>query len=105
MHQNCAYSCNPATIAAAEARLEAARAEYRARCSRPEGAQDILQPGAMNATFERIMSDFGHLKPELISSDPPVVLFHNFLSDSEAEAFVRHGKGKYAESRGVGFDK
>jgi hypothetical protein len=41
----------------------------------------------------------------MLSSDPPVVLFHNFLSEAEAEAFIRHGKGKYTESRGVGIDK
>merc|ERR1719382_1059927 len=41
----------------------------------------------------------------MISSDPPVVLFHNFLEGSEADAFIAHGKGKYTESRGVGVDK
>lgn len=91
MSLNCAYSCSPATLKAAEVRLEAARAEYAKRCSRPAGAQDVLAPGAMNTTFERIMSEFGHLQPELISSDPPVVLFHNFLSDAEASAFIGHG--------------
>ena len=51
------------------------------------------------------MSEFGELRPEMLSSDPPVVLFHNFLSEAEAESFIRHGKGKYTESRGVGIDK
>lgn len=34
-----------------------------------------------------------------------MVLFHNFLSADEAGAFVRHGQGKYAESKGVGVDE
>merc|ERR1719502_1659417 len=59
----------------------------------------------MNSTFERVLSEFSSLQPELISADPPVVLFHAFLSDAESEAFIRHGKGKYTESRGVGVDK
>jgi len=59
----------------------------------------------MNETFQRILADFGHLQPELLSADPPVLLFHSFLSDAEADTFVAHGRGKYAESRGVGFDK
>lgn len=105
MSSNCALSCSPEERAASEGRLAAARAEYATRCPRAEGVQPALAPGAMNATFERILAEFGALSPELVSSDPPVVLFHNFLSDEEAAAFVAHGKGKYSESRGVGFDK
>ena len=56
----------------------------------------------MEETFARVMSDFSHLQPEMISSDPPVVLFHSFLSNDEAEAFILHGKGRYAKSLGVG---
>jgi hypothetical protein len=48
------------------------------------------------------MSDFQHLEPELLSSDPPVILFHNFFKPSETEAFIRHGKGRYSKSLGVG---
>merc|ERR1719164_19186 len=58
----------------------------------------------MTGTFDRIMADFGHLEPEMISTDPPVVLFHNFLSADEADMFIAHGKGKYTESKGVGVD-
>ena len=58
----------------------------------------------MNSTFERVLREFAHLGPELISADPPVLLFHSFLSAEEADAFIAHGKGKYTESRGVGVD-
>jgi len=105
MLKNCALSCSPEERAAAEGRLAAARTEYWKRCPRPPDAEPALVPGAMNGTIERIFSDFKHLSPELVSADPPVILFHAFLSDVEADAFVAHGKGKYSESRGVGFDK
>jgi len=105
MQSSCAASCSPTARAAAEERLATARSEYAARCPRDPSMQPVLTPGAMNATFERILADFGELEPELVSSDPPVVLFHAFLSDAEASAFVGHGQGKYSESRGVGFDK
>jgi hypothetical protein len=102
MQAQCAFSCSPAGIGG---KVDSLRAQYRARCPRAPDVKPALAPDAMNATFERVMSEFGDLQPELLSSDPPVVLFHNFLSEAEAEAFIRHGKGKYTESRGVGIDK
>ena len=90
---NCAFSC---------AKLDYARDRYNKRCPRPEHYPDALLPGQMSATFDRIMSDFPQLQPERISVDPPVILFHNFFSDAEADAFKRHGKGRYEKSLGVG---
>ena len=105
MNANCAYSCSPEVLQATKDRLEAARAEYRQRCPRAPDMGPALEAGGMNATFERIMSDFAELQPEMVSADPPIVLFHNFLSAAEAEKFISHGQGKYTESRGVGYDK
>lgn len=104
MLSNCAFSCSPEQLEAAEARLSASREEYGRRCKREPGAEATLPAGAMNATFERIFSDFGALQPELLHSEPPVVLFHSFLSEAEANTLIAHGRGKYTESRGVGFD-
>ena len=95
METSCALSCF---------KLHGLRDAYAARCQRPADATPAIAPGTMRGTIERIMSDFGHLEPELISADPPVVLFHNFLSAPEADAFIAHGRGKYEESRGVGTD-
>mmetsp|Transcript_24267 Transcript_24267/g.76914 ORF Transcript_24267/g.76914 Transcript_24267/m.76914 type:complete len:317 (-) Transcript_24267:199-1149(-) len=95
MLTSCARSC---------AKVANAQDAYRARCPRPEGSQPALVPGAMNSTFERVLREFAHLGPELVSTDPPVLLFHSFLSAEEADAFIAHGKGKYTESRGVGVD-
>ena len=93
MKTNCAGSC---------AALDYARQRYERRCPKPANYQEALPPGKMNSTFARILSDFAHLEPEEISSDPPVVLFHKFLSDDEADAFVKHGRGRYEKSLGVG---
>merc|ERR1719460_3414789 len=56
----------------------------------------------MEHTFARIVQDFPELQPEMISHDPPVILFHKFLSEVEADAFVTHGRGRYEKSLGVG---
>lgn len=34
--------------------------------------------------------------------DAQVILFHKFFSQSETDAFIRHGKGRYEKSLGVG---
>jgi len=31
-----------------------------------------------------------------------VILFHKFFSEEETEAFIRHGRGRYAKSLGIG---
>ena len=55
----------------------------------------------MTPTFQRIMDDFQELEPEWISHDPPVILFHKFLQEAEADAFISHGRGRYSKSLGV----
>ena len=95
MERNCALSC---------VRIVASREAYARRCSRPAGMRPALEPGGMKASFDRIMTDFGHLEPEMVWPDPPVVLFHAFLSDAECAAFVRHGQGRYSESKGTEID-
>jgi len=98
MQQSCKLSCS---------KVLAQRRAYDARCPKPPESSAALRPGVINETFSLIMSsaDFAHLQPERISEDPPIILFHNFLSDHEADTFIAHGKGKYEESRGVGVDK
>ena len=82
--------------------LEAVRDRYNKRCPRPADFRAALAPGQMRGIFDRIMADFPHLEPERISEDPPVILFHKFFSESETDAFIRHGKGRYDNSLGVG---
>jgi len=93
MLANCAFSC---------AKLDYARQRYERRCPKPKNYTQAVAPGQMPSTFARIMQDFPELQPEEISSDPPVILFHNFLSPDETDAFIKHGRGKYEKSLGVG---
>jgi len=93
MAENCAFSC---------AKLDFARQRYERRCPKPDNYTAALAPGQMSGTFARILRDFPELQPEEISSDPPVILFHNFLSVAETDAFVKHGRGRYEKSLGVG---
>jgi len=93
MTTNCALSC---------AKLDYARQRYNKRCPRPDNYTATVGPGRMHETFARILRDFPELEPEQISVDPPVMVFHKFLRDSEAAAFVRHGQGRYEKSLGVG---
>mmetsp|Transcript_18408 Transcript_18408/g.42360 ORF Transcript_18408/g.42360 Transcript_18408/m.42360 type:complete len:385 (-) Transcript_18408:361-1515(-) len=86
-------------------KLELVKQAYERRCPKPENYTPTLAPGQMPRTFARIMSHFPELEPEMISEDPPVILFHKFLSDAEAEAFIKHGAGRYSKSLGVGLDK
>ena len=90
---SCAFSC---------AKLEYAKERYNKRCPRSADDTPALPPGQMHATFDRIMREFPELEPERISEDPPVILFHKFFSQAETDAFIRHGKGRYEKSLGVG---
>ena len=74
---------------------------YAKRCPR---GPDAMAPGAMRETFSRIMRDFGDLQPEMLSEDPPIVLFHAFASDDELAALIAHGQGRYERSLGVHVD-
>jgi len=93
MSENCAGSC---------AALVFARQRYQRRCPKPKDYYQTLDPGQMPLTFARVLRDFPELEPEEISADPPVILFHNFLSSREADAFIKYGKGRYEKSLGVG---
>ena len=90
---SCAWSCK---------QIELVRERYNQRCPRPPNHSAVLAPGQMPGIFDRVLRDFPHLEPEQVSEDPPVIVFHNFFSDAETEAFIRHGKGRYAKSLGVG---
>lgn len=54
-----------------------------------------MQPGEMAKTFELAASNFPELQPELLSSDPPVLLLDRFLDEEEVEALLSHGEGRY----------
>lgn len=46
------------------------------------------QPGDMNAMFEALERDYGDYGVEVLSRDPWIVQFNNFVSDLEANALI-----------------
>lgn len=82
--------------------LEKERLEYMKRCPMSSRSPPTLLPGDIENTFTHIMKNFSHLEPELISTDPHIILFNNFISEQEADKFIKYGKGRYQKSLGVG---
>ena len=69
--------------------------DYRKRCAVDETLPLSVPPGDMGKTFRRASSqEFAALDPVVLSSDPWVLQFDNFLSDEEADAFIRGGRTK-----------
>ena len=72
--------------------------DYKVRCKLDPDAELAVPPGAMGATFERILSDFPQLQPTVLSRDPWLLQLDAFLDDEEAAAFVRQGSSKGFET-------
>ena len=72
--------------------------DYKVRCKLDPDAELAVPPGAMGATFERILSDFPQLQPTVLSRDPWLLQLDSFLDDEEAAAFVRQGSSKGFET-------
>ncbi len=77
---------------------------YDDRCRRNKD-EGILQPFELNTIFESIIQDFSELEPEMVSKDPPIIVFDSFTSHEEADAFVQYGQGKYIRSTGLEMKK
>jgi len=71
--------------------LFTSRAEFKAeleRCSRGPSFLPARSPGDLNETFAAILSGaFAEYSPRVVSSDPWIVYFDNFLSDAEVKAY------------------
>ena len=69
--------------------------DYRKRCAVDETVPLSVAPGAMDETFRLASSAaFASLEPVVLSSNPWVLQFDAFLSDDEADAFIRGGATK-----------
>lgn len=78
--------------------------EYNKRCARTKD-EGILKPNTMTKIFNDIIVQFHYLKPELVSKNPPVIVFDKFISEFEADSFINYGKGKYQRSTGLQINK
>ena len=75
--------------------------DYKKRCAIDEDVPLSVPPGAIDATFRHASSErFAALEPTVLSSPdgesggPWLLMFDNFLSDEEADAFISGGRTK-----------
>ena len=76
--------------------------DYKKRCPMPADRDAAVPPGAMSDSFERALRDFGPLAPSVLSRDPWVMTFDNFLSPDEVAAVLKHGHDRYERSTASG---
>ena len=76
--------------------------DYKKRCPMPADRVPAVQAGDISITFERALSEYQSLGPKVLSRDPWVMSFDNFLSDEEVEAVVKHGEGRFERSTASG---
>lgn len=92
---NCPVSCN-----ACELR------DPKIRCNRQRlniTEDHVYAPGDMNAMFESIEKDFGsRYGVTVVSTDPWVVTFDNFLTEEEMDAILATNEGKFERSTDTG---
>ena len=91
MKMRCAFSCGTCDLL-----------DYKKRCPIDPDRKEAVPPGKMKETFERALSNFPELEPQLISAEPWIVTFDNFLSADEIAAILHHGEGRYVRSTASG---
>ena len=94
MLTECASECS---------RIGILKEKYSKRCPPPK-TEPILKPNQIHSIFQNMLQ-YKNLDPELVSSDPPIVVFNNFATDDEISAFLKHGEGKYTRSTGLEINK
>merc|ERR1711871_1247481 len=67
--------------------------DYEKRCPMPSDREPAVKPGDITITAQRMLSDFPELEPEVLSSDPWVIAFNNFVQPDEIQALSQHGDG------------
>ena len=57
--------------------------------------------GNFSELFYKIMNEYPHLSPEIVSNSPPILVFDNFISSETCKAFIELGENKYERSTGL----
>eukprot|EP00040_Diaphanoeca_grandis_P029567 m.173360 g.173360 ORF g.173360 m.173360 type:complete len:374 (-) comp31724_c2_seq5:103-1224(-) len=98
-HQNCPKSCN----------FCRSHLPKDQRCVRhPLEESSIKAPGGLNQMFNRIINDpyvQENYSPQVMSRDPWVVVFDNFVSEVEGDDLQAQLHGKWKRSSTVGYTK
>eukprot|EP00307_Rebecca_sp_RCC1486_P004928 CAMPEP_0119410100 /NCGR_PEP_ID=MMETSP1335-20130426/3217_1 /TAXON_ID=259385 /ORGANISM="Chrysoculter rhomboideus, Strain RCC1486" /LENGTH=443 /DNA_ID=CAMNT_0007434575 /DNA_START=58 /DNA_END=1385 /DNA_ORIENTATION=+ len=86
MHTSCPQSCGTCK-------------ELKKACERVEGSQAFQdKAGSLNAMFERALTDFKQYNPTVLSRDPWLISFDNFITVEEGNAFLEHANESFARS-------
>ena len=96
MWANCKSECES---------VGAIQKKYNQRCPMPENVTPALLPGQLSKLFEEIPEKFADLQPELVSRNPPMIVFDNFLDSEKAMTWIELGKGRYTRSSGLEIGK
>lgn len=91
MKMKCAASCHSCDML-----------DYGKRCPIAEDRVPAVPPGTMGESFERALTEFAALEPTVLSRDPWVVSFDNFLDADEVAAVLTHGEERYVRSTASG---
>lgn len=75
---------------------------YDERCPMDENRTAALAPGALTGIIRRALELFPELEPELVSEDPPIIVFDKFATKEEISALLHHGKNRFERSTGLG---
>mmetsp|Transcript_9811 Transcript_9811/g.13483 ORF Transcript_9811/g.13483 Transcript_9811/m.13483 type:complete len:367 (-) Transcript_9811:88-1188(-) len=91
---HCAKSCNACHLRDAKVRCQ--------RSALNISTEPIYKPGDLNWMFANIAEEFPHFGITVISTDPWIVTFDNFLSDEEIHALISTNEGKWERSTDSG---
>lgn len=91
MLDSCAHACRTCFL------------NQTAACRRPAGTESAGDVGTIDATFERLVA--GPRAPRVLSREPWVLAFDDFLTSAEADALVAAAGHNFEQSRFLGDDK
>ena len=87
MHRECRWACRWCAM------------DTSARCRRDPALRPAATPGSTHYMFRRASSALhARYAPKVLSREPWVVQFDDFLSAAEADAMIRVGEGRWARS-------
>jgi len=72
------------------------------RCKRHPDAQPAIGPGGVDAMFNRIINEFQHYKPQVISRDPWLVVLDDVFTEEECKGLIKYGGRTFQRSKDAG---
>ncbi len=82
----CRYSCKLCGV------------NYKQACYRDPAMQPAAVAGTVDATFRELVERFPHLRPRVLSRDPWVVYFDEFMPEADVDHLVKVGGHEFKRS-------